>query len=270
MNAGRISAVMLRQVYLIRGSLPRVLPLFIWVAVDMVLWGFLTRYLNSIASAEAGVNFAILFLGAVLLWDFFIRVMQGVTVAFLEDVWSRNFLNFFATPLTTQEYVGGLVLTSIMTSAVGLAVMLVLATAIFGLSFFAYGVALVPFLLELFLFGIALGVMSIALVLRLGPAAEWFIWPIPSVISPFAGVFYPIATLPKWMQCVSYLLPPSYVFEGMRKIIHGGSVSAGALAWGGLLAIVYVALALWFFNHTYRHAMRTGLIARYSAESSSY
>ena len=28
--------------------------------------------------------------------------------------------------------------------------------------------------------------------LRLGPAAEWFIWPIPALISPFAGVFYPL------------------------------------------------------------------------------
>lgn len=270
MNTGRMLAVMLRQIYLIRGSFPRVLPLFIWVAVDMVLWGFLTRYLNSIASAEAGVNFVILFLGAVLMWDFFIRVMQGVTMAFLEDVWSRNFLNFFATPITTHEYVGGLVLTSILTSSVGLAVMLAMATAIFGLSVFAYGTALIPFLLELFLFGIALGVMSIALVLRLGPAAEWFIWPIPSVISPFAGVFYPIATLPNWMQCVSYLLPPSYVFEGMRKIIHGGSITGGALAWGGALAILYVLLAFWFFRRTYLHAMRTGSIARYSAESSSY
>jgi ABC-2 type transport system permease protein len=30
-------------------------------------------------------------LGAVLLWDFFTRVMHGVTIAFFEDVWSRNF-----------------------------------------------------------------------------------------------------------------------------------------------------------------------------------
>ncbi|MCE5229817.1 ABC transporter permease [bacterium] len=268
MNTSRMLAVTLRQVYLIRGSFPRVLPLFIWVAVDMVLWGFLTRFLNSIANA--GVNFIYMFLGAVLMWDFFIRVMQGVTMAFLEDVWSRNFLNFFATPITTMEYVGGLVLTSIGTSAIGLAVMLVLATAIFGLTVFAYGAAIVPFLIELFLFGIALGVMSIALVLRLGPAAEWFIWPIPGLLSPFAGVFYPISILPHWMQCVSYVLPPSYIFESMRTIIQGGQASPVHLALGGALAVAYVMIAFWLFHNTYRHAMRTGLLARYSAESSSY
>ena len=108
-------------------------PLFAWVAVDMVLWGFLTRYLNTVATP--GFNFVPALLGAVLLWDFFIRIMQGITMAFLEDVWSRNFLNTFATPLLIAEYVSGLILSSIATSLVGLGVMLVIATA-FQLSFF--------------------------------------------------------------------------------------------------------------------------------------
>ena len=161
-------------------------------------------------------------LGAVLLWDFFTRVMHGVTMTFLEDVWSRNFLNLFATPLSISEYLGGLVLSSIATSPVGLVVMLVLATAVFGLSFFVYGLLLIPFLLVLFLFGIALGIFASALVLRFGPAAEWFVWPIPALLSPFAAVFYPLSTLPHWMQYVSHALPPSYVFEGMRTILAGG------------------------------------------------
>ena len=87
------------------------LPIFVWVVVDIALWGFLTRYLNAVAQAE--VNFVSLLLGAVLLWDFLTRVMQGVTMAFFEDVWSRNFLNFFATPLRMSEYLTGLVLAAV-------------------------------------------------------------------------------------------------------------------------------------------------------------
>ena len=173
MTFHRIAAIVLRQFYLLRGSPARVVPMFAWVAIDMVLWGFLTRYLNSVAAS--GFNFVPALLGAVLLWDFFIRVMQGVTTAFFEEVWSRNFLNFFATPLALPEYVAGLVLTSIATSALGLVAMLLLATTIFGLNFLTYGVLLVPFLLVLFLFGIALGVTATAIVLRFGPATEWFI-----------------------------------------------------------------------------------------------
>ena len=190
-------------------------------------------------------------------------------MAFLEDVWSRNFLNLFASPLSLSEYLSGLVITAIATSVAGLIVMLVLATTMFGLSFFAHGLMLVPFLLVLFLFGIALGIVGCTIVLRLGPASEWFIWPIPALISPFAGVFYPISTLPQWMQYLSYVLPPSYVFEGMRAIVLGGSVSSGGLFCGAWLAVLYILLGCWLFKRTYQRAVRTGLIARYSAESLS-
>jgi ABC-2 type transport system permease protein len=265
MRFNHTTAILLRQLYLMRVSPARLLPLFAWVAVDILLWGFITRYLNSITQAK--FSFVPVLLGAVLLWDFFTRVMQGVTTSFLEDVWSRNFLNLFATPLTISEYVGGLVLTSIATSIIGLAVMLVLATTVFGLSYFSFGLALVPFLLVLFLFGIALGIAGAAMVLRLGPASEWLIWPIPAMISPFAGVFYPLSTLPPWMQYVAHLLPPSYVFEGMRAIILGKPFSATPLVWGICLAVLYIIVSGWYFAHVYRYAVRTGLLARYSAES---
>ena len=267
MAFNRAAAIILRQFYLIRGSPSRIFPLFVWVAIDMVLWGFMSRYLNSVTAP--GLDFVPALLGAVLLWDFLTRVMQGVTMAFFEDVWSRNFLNVFATPLSITEYVGGLVLSSIATSSIGLVVMLVVAGAAFGLSLLTYGLMLVPFLLVLFLFGIALGIFGAAIVLRLGPAAEWFVWPIPAVVSPFAGVFYPLSTLPEWMRVISHLLPPSYVFEGMRTIVAGGTFSGATLLWGVGLAVLYILLACAFFTRVYRHAVRTGLIARYSAESVS-
>jgi ABC-2 type transport system permease protein len=263
----RTAAVVLRQYYLLRGSPARIVSLFAWIAIDIVLWGFISRYLNTVASP--GFNFVPALLGAVLLWDFFTRVMQGVTMAFFEDVWSRNFLNVFASPIRISEYVGGLVLSSIATSTVGLLFMLVSATTVFGLPFFGYGIAVVPFVLVLFLFGIALGIVASALVLRLGPAAEWFIWPIPALISPFAGVFYPLTTLPTWMQAVSRILPPSYVFEGLRAMIKGDAVSPAGLLTGGGLGAAYILLAGWFFARTYKHVVKTGLIARYSAETLS-
>ena len=267
MSFNRIYAILLRQLYLIRGSFSRVFPLFAWVGVDMILWGFLTRYLNSIASP--GFNFVPALLGAVLFWDFFIRIMQGVTMAFFEDVWSRNFLNIFATPLSISEYVAGLVLSSVVTSIVGLVVMLFIATVIFKLSFLIYGLMAIPFILVLFLFGIAIGIFGSALVLRFGPASEWFIWPIPALLSPFVGVLYPVLILPQWMQTVSRILPPSYVFEQLRAIISGGAISGMSLVWGACLAIGYILLAFWFFVKVYKHALCTGLIARYSAESLS-
>ena len=158
----RSIAIVLRQFYLLRGSPARFMSLFAWVAIDMVVWGFMSKFLNRIASP--GYDFVPALLGAVLLWDFFIRVMQGITMVFFEDVWSRNFLNLFASPISITEYLTGLVLSSIATSSAGLVFMLVLATTIFGLPLSAYGLFVLPLLLVLFLFGISLGIFASAAV----------------------------------------------------------------------------------------------------------
>lgn len=265
MNGSRLAAVTLRMYYLYRGSPTRIFPLVIWVAVDVILWGFITRYLNGVSGAR--IDFVPALLGGVLLWDFLTRVMQGVTMAFFEDVWSRNFLNFFASPLTIGEYLIGLVLAAIATSLLSLVAMFVFADAAFGLSMWRFGLALAPFILVLFVTGIAVGVAASAMVLKLGPAAEWLVWPIPTVLAPFAGVFYPVSALPGFMQAVAVVLPPSYVFEGMRAVVAGEPTPWGALAFAAGLACFYLALAGWAFTRVYAQAQRSGLIARYSAES---
>jgi ABC-2 type transport system permease protein len=262
-----VAAILLRQWYLLRGSPVRALPMFAWVGIDIVLWGFISRFLNSVSAA--GINFTAVFLGAVLLWDLCGRVMQGLTTAFLEDVWSRNFLNLFASPLAIPEYVTGLVIASISTSLIGLAVMLVLAVPVFGLSFLALGAHLALFLLVLYAFGVALGILASALVLRFGPASEWLVWPIPALLSPFCAVFYPLTVLPAWMRSVAYLLPPSYVFEGMRALLHGRPFAPLPALCALTLTALAIALAGYSFVRVYRRAVRTGLLARYSAETVS-
>ncbi len=263
----RTTAIVLRNYYLLRGSPARLLPLFVWVGIDILLWGYITRYLNTVTVPKVSLVSSLL--GAVLLFDFFTRVIHGVATAFFEEVWARNFLNLFASPLSLVEYLSGLVVTSVATTLVGLVVMLLLAGTVFGLSFWAYGLLVFPFLFILFLFGIALGILGCAVVLRLGPASEWFVWPIPALVAPFVGVFYPIATLPSWMQMISKLLPPAYVFEGLRAIVSGNRASVVALLEGGGLAVGYILLACLCFTRVYRHSVRSGLLARFSAETAA-
>jgi len=267
MNLTRVWAIALRIYYLYRGSPARLAPLVIWVVVDILMWGLLTRYLDSVA--KASFDFTPALLGAVLLWDFLTRVMQGVTMAFFEDVWSRNFLNLFATPLSVVEYLAGLILCAIATSAISMTAMLAFARIAFGLSLFSFGVSLAPYLAVLFVTGIALGVAAAALVLKLGPAAEWLIWPIPMVLAPFAGVFYPVGSLPMAMQVIARGLPPSYVFEGMRAVALGQPPAWSGLIVGLALSLGYLALAGLFFRRVYAQVIRDGLIARYSAETVS-
>lgn len=267
MRIAPVAAILLRQWYLLRGSPVRALPMFAWVGIDIVLWGFISRFLNSVSAA--GIDFTTVFLGAVLLWDLCGRVMQGLTTAFLEDVWSRNFLNLFASPLRISEYVTGLVLASITTSLIGLTVMLALAVPVFGLPFLALGAHLLLYLLVLYGFGVALGILASAVVLRFGPASEWLVWPIPALLSPFCAVFYPLTILPAWMRGIAHVLPPSYVFEGMRAVLQGRPFAPLAALCALTLAALEIALAGYYFVRVYRRAVRTGLLARYSAETVS-
>ncbi len=258
-------AVVLRQYYLMRGSASRIVPLFAWVTLDVVLWGFITKYLSQVSSMGTGA--IPMLLGAALMWDFFSRVMQGVTTTFFEDVWSRNFLNLFASPIVTGEYIAGLVIACVAMSAIGLVVMLVLAFVAFGLSFLALGPIVAAFLAVLFLFGIALGVLACSIVLRLGPSAEWFVWPIPLLMSPLVGVFYPLAILPGWMRAIAHALPPSYVFENLRAVVAGRPASVADLGLAAAIAVAELLLCAWAFARTHRNALRSGLIARYAAET---
>jgi ABC-2 type transport system permease protein len=166
----------------------------------------MTKYLNTVTAA--GFDFVPVLLGAVLMWDFFTRVMFGVTMAFFEDVWSRNFLNIFGSPVSINEYLTGLVSSSIITSTLGLVVMLILAVALFGLSFILYGGLLVPFLMVLFPLRHCSRIVGCSFVLRFGPSAEWFVLADSGNPVTVRRSVLSISTMPTWIQWIAHLYRP--------------------------------------------------------------
>src|SRR3989344_3349584 len=245
MNWIHIYAIYLRQLLLISHNLTRVFNIFIWIGVDIVLWGLIGNYFNSIGNT--GFNLVTSILGAVVLWNFMVRVQQGVMLAFFEDVWSRNFINLFSSPLKIKEYFAGLVLTGVTTSLAGLLFMLLLAGVFYGYNIIALGLYIIPFMLILFLFGLSLGIIAMGMVLRFGPSAEWLAWPIPFFLGPLMCVFYPLSALPTFVQPFSYLLAPTYAFEGIRSVLQTGSASIEGLLIGLALSLVYLFLCYLLF-----------------------
>ncbi len=267
MNPKRIYAIFIRQVFLLISNPTRMTGLFIWLIIAVVQWGFITKYLSVFGNAT--FNFVTVILGAVILWEFQSRIQMGMMTTFLEDIWSQNFLNFFASPLKIQEYIAGLVATSIVTTAISFTAMNLIAGIAFGYNIFKIGLLIFPFMLILFIFGMAMGIFVSGTIFRLGPAAEWMGWPIPLVLSIFCGVFYPLETLPKAMRIVSYMLPPSYIFESLRRIFNLQVLDSRSLLnlfTAAGLAVIYLVCAYLFFAEVYRRNLRTGSIARFSAE----
>lgn len=268
MSMSRIAAIFLRQLFLFKSNPTRLASIFVWILIDVVQWGFITKYLGSLG--QDTFSYITVILGAIILWEFMSRIQQGIMMSFLEDIWTQNFINFFASPLRVKEYLGGLVLTSITTGIAGFLAMIVIAGTMFGYNIFRIGALLMPFMCILLVFGIAMGVFVSAMIFRLGPSAEWLGWPIPLVLSLFAGVFYPISTLPDTLRFVSYLIPPSYVFESMRTVIVSGMFPENLLFHlliGAALAVVYLVCTCFFFVHIYHNNLQSGNIARFNAES---
>lgn len=268
MSLSRVHAIFVRQLFLLKSNPTRLVSIFLWLVIDIIQWGFISRYLSSFGQATFG--FINVILGAIILWGFISRIQQGILMAFLEDVWSQNFINFFASPLKMREYVSGLILTSTTTGLVGFLVIALIAGLAFGYNILKIGFLLLPFVLILLIFGIAMGILVSAVIFRLGPSAEWLAWPIPMVLSIFAGVYYPIATLPAPLAAFARLIPPSYVFESMRTILALGMFPGelmGSLVAGGVLSFVYLLITSRFFIYIYRKNLKSGTIARFNAEA---
>ena len=244
------------------------MSIFLWLIIDVIQWGFISKYLGSFG--EATFSFITVILGAIILWEFMARIQQGIMMAFLEDIWTQNFINFFASPLKIREYLSGLVMTSVVSGLAGFLVMVAIAGALFGYSVLKIGGLIVPFMAILLVFGTAMGIFVSAVVFRLGPSAEWLGWPIPMVLSLFAGVYYPISALPPSLAVCARLIPPSYVFQSLRAILSSGGSPPDLvpnLIIGGVLSIVYLMGASYFFVIIYRRNLKSGSIARFNAEA---
>jgi ABC-2 type transport system permease protein len=248
--------MMLRYWYLLRSSWPRLLDLVYWPAVQMVTWGFLQYYIASNAGffARAGGTF----IGAVLLWDILFRGQLGFSLSFLEEMWSRNIGNLMMSPLRPIEFVAALMVMSLIRLSIGAVPVTLLAIGFFGFNLFGLGLALVAFFFNLMLTSWAIGIFVSGLILRNGMGAESFAWSIMFLFMPLTCVYYPVTTLPIWLQPIAWALPPTYVFEGMRTLliqkVFRGDLMLDALA----LNVVLFAAGLFGFFKLLQSARRHG------------
>jgi ABC-2 type transport system permease protein len=261
LRTATIGALMTRHILLYTRNPVRAFELFFWPLVQLLLWGFVTTFLQGQAGGGFP-RFITFLLGGIILWDALFRAQQGVAISFLEDVWTRNLLNVFAAPVRMGEYLAATFGVGLLRVLVTALVLAMIAAAAWGFRLWQFQFGLVVFYANLMLFGWTLGILSISLILRWGHGAESLAWAVPFMVQPFAAVFYPVATLPGWMQVSARLMPPSHVFEGMRAVLAGHGVDWLALAWATLLNLLYLGASGWLFAHTLAQARERGLLVK--------
>ncbi len=256
----RVGAVLLRHLYLYNSSLSRWMDVFYWPVLDLLVWGFLTVYLSRQPGAVP--HWTGFLLGAMIFWDILYRSQQAVCISFLEEIWSRNLLNLFVSPLSPGEFIGATMMLSFVKFLLASAVTVALAWGLYSFNFFSLGVWLVPLVANLIVMGWIIGIITTALILRYGERAEVLAWGLALLIQPFSAVFYPVSALPRALRGVAWTLPSTYAFEGMRDVIARGT-TAPATFWAPVaLNAGYFAFAWAFFRFMYGSAQDLGRLTK--------
>lgn len=256
----RINALVARHLYLYRRSLPRIMEIFYWPFLDLVIWGFITLYLIKYQPQVPG--FVTFFLGALILWDMLFRSQQGITISFLEELWARNLMNLFASPLTPAEFLSATIAMSIFKVTCVSIVMGVCAWLFYGYNVLVMGVWLLPFVLNLVVTGWVIGVLTTSLIMRFGQEAEILAWSMVFLFQPISCVFYPLEVLPRWLQAIAWVTPAAHVFEGMRGVLSGTETPLLHLAWAGGLNVALLIAAIALFYKTFAYCKMQGSLVR--------
>lgn len=264
MKMDRIAALIQRHLYLYRRSIPRLAEIFFWPLLDLLLWGFVTLYLREFQDDLP--RFVAFFLGALILWDILYRAQQGISISFLEEIWAKNLLNLFVSPMRAGEFLAALMSLSVIKLLLAATASTLLAWYLYSFNVFLLGISLIPFVLNLMVMGWAIGIITMSTILRYGQEAEVMAWGLAFLVQPISAVFYPVAVLPPWLQPFALMMPASHVFEGMRAVIEGGGIPVKNLLVAALLNMVYLSGAICFFFRNLKVVKEKGLLMRSGTE----
>ena len=257
----RIGALFQRYVWLHRRSLIRSFDIFFWPVMDLLIWGFVTRYIQQAAGGPIA-QLIIFLIGAMISWDIHYRGQQAVTISLMEEIWTRNIVNVLIAPIRLWEWVAASFLYGALKVGIVTLLLAVIAKWLYAFELVRVGWAFLPLAANLLFFGWAIGIFTAGLLLRFGYAAEALIWGIPFLIQPFSCVFYPASVLPTWAQFIARCLPSTYVFEALRMALKEGSVPW--TVWPPILGLnlLYCALGAWLFVWMFGRARTTGRLGR--------
>lgn len=257
----RVLALIIRYKTLIVGSIPRLISVFWWPSIQIILWGFFSAFLDSETSSPYSTISVLL--TAVILWDVLFRGQLGLTITFFEEIWSRNLTHLFITPLRNYELIVGLILTSLIRTVLGLIPAIFISTFYFDLKALNLGFYLIVFFFNLIVTGWSIGFIVSGLVLRYGQSFEELAWAFIFLLLPFSCVYYPLNSLPDIIQSFAIFISPVYIFEGMREIIILNHINYDFIIKAFLLNAVYISLSVFFFYKMIISTKKSGKFLNY-------
>ena len=256
MNFNRMYGLFLRHFFLIKSSFPRILDLIYWPSIQIILWGFISKFFSTYSDYYN--NTVGIILTCAILYDFLFRSSISFNMLFLEEIWSRNFTNLFIAPMKISEIIISLVFTALIRTLIGLVPAILLTSPLFGISILNLGVPLFFLFLSLYIFGITLGLFVSSGLIRFGPSFENIAWSSLFLLAPLGCIYYPIEILPEFFQILAKGLPLVYIFDEARNILVNNFVNFENILYAFYLNAIYLSIGISLFYFSFSKARKKG------------
>lgn len=256
-SLNRIYAVILRHLRPTFRDPMRYLDMFYWPLLDTFLFGFTSAGL--LKNQSDASQMMLMVLTGLVMWQIVFRSNLEVTRNLLEEIWHQNVMNLFATPLKLFEWAIAVMILGVMQNIWTVIFGFSIVSLLYGLNILAVGWLIVPFGLSLLCTGWFVGFTSSAIILLLGRRVEMLAWSVGWLLAPFSAVFYAVDVLPMWAQKIAWLLPTTYIFEGMRSYVVTGKTPLWELGMSFGLNAFYASLAFVVFAAMFEVSRNRGL-----------
>lgn len=256
MNINHFKAMFLRHLYPLKRDVDIWTEIAYWPIIDTLVWGITSQWLGE-GSAAARVIVAVL--SGLVFWNILWRSQAEVARNLMEEIWNNNLVNLFATPLRLSEWIASVLLLSFLKSSITVLCLVPAVYLLYQVNIFQIGAWLPVLYLNVAMTGWWVGFISAGVVIRWGQRVQSIIWTLPGILIPFSAVFFPLSSLPAWLQPIARLIPSTYVFESMRSLVHTQQLQQTDLLISFGLNAVYLALAITLFVTLFRKSLTLGL-----------
>ena len=242
-------------------SLERLTDFFYWPVIDLLMWGITSAYIQTLGPTATQITTVIL--TGLVLWIIVWRGQYEIGLNLLADVWNRNLINVFVSPLKFSEWMVSFLLLGFIKAIISFLFAILVSFMLYKARIFEYGFYFVPYIFLLIMTGWWIGFIIVGLIFRIGRRVEAFAWTLGALIAPFSAVYYPVSILPKWAQYISYALPTSYVFESAREVISSGYFDVKKVLVSLFLNILYLILTGIFLKRGFDILLKRGILNVY-------
>ncbi len=240
-----------------RHSLDRLSDMFYWPLMDLFLWGLTGLYFARINSQNPHAVDTII--TGVVFWLIIWRAQYEINLNLLTELWDKNLVNIFASPLKIEEWMLSFVIFGFIKMLISLSFISLLAFILYKFNFFVYGLFIPPIVITLSLTGWVFGFFIAGFLIRFGERIQTLAWVGVTFIMPLSALYYPLSVLPSAVRKIAFFVPSAYVFEGMREIINKGTFPVEKLVLSFILNILYLSLAIMFFLFMFNRSKKLGL-----------